>query len=75
MHDLVHDLAVLVAQTDCCVIKNNTDSITEKVHHVTLFSYSPSEESIPGILCKQKRIQTIFAPSEGNERYAALLVG
>ncbi|MCD7448957.1 hypothetical protein HAX54_047569 [Datura stramonium] len=75
MHDLVHDLAVLVAQTDCCVIKNNTDSITEKVRHVTLFSYSPSEKSIPDILCKQNRIRTIFAPSEGFERYVALLVG
>ncbi|KAH0692769.1 hypothetical protein KY285_019866 [Solanum tuberosum] len=75
MHDLLHDLAVFVAQTDCCVIKNNTDSITEKVRHVTLFSYNPSEESIPGILCEQKRIRTIFAPSEGFERYAALLVG
>ncbi|XP_009775465.1 disease resistance protein RGA2-like [Nicotiana tabacum] len=75
MHDLVHDLAVLVAQTDCRVIKNNTDSITEKVRHVTLFSYSPSEKSIPEILCKQNRIRTIFAPSEGFERYAALLVG
>ncbi|KAH0682321.1 hypothetical protein KY289_020073 [Solanum tuberosum] len=75
MHRLVHDLAVLVAQTDCCVLKKNTDRITEKVRHVTLFSYSPLEESIPGILCKQKRIRTIFAPSEGFERYAALLVG
>ncbi|XP_009587018.1 putative disease resistance protein RGA3 [Nicotiana tomentosiformis] len=75
MHDLVHDLAVLVAQTDCCVIKNNTDSITEKVRHVTLFSYSPAEKSIPEILCKQNRIRTVFAPSEGFERYAALLVG
>ncbi|KAM3338449.1 putative disease resistance protein RGA1 [Capsicum galapagoense] len=75
MHDLVHDLAVLVAQTDCCVIKNNTDSITEKVRHVTLFGYSPSEESIPEILCKQNRIRTIFAPSEGVGRYAAVLIG
>ncbi|XP_016483503.1 disease resistance protein RGA2-like [Nicotiana tabacum] len=75
MHDLVHDLAVLVAQTDCCVIKNNTDSITEKVRHVTLFSYSPAEKSVPEILCKQNRIRTVFAPSEGFERYAALLVG
>ncbi|KAH0678766.1 hypothetical protein KY284_019851 [Solanum tuberosum] len=75
MNRLVHDLAVLVAQTDCCVLEKNTDRITEKVRHVTLFSYSPSEESIPGILCKQKRIRTIFAPSEGFERYAALLVG
>ncbi|XP_060184152.1 putative disease resistance protein RGA1 [Lycium barbarum] len=75
MHDLVHDLAVLVAQTDCCVIKSNTESITEKVRHVTLFSYSPSEESIPEILCKRNRIRTIFAPSEGFERFASLLVG
>lgn len=75
MHDFVHDLAVLVAQTDCCVIKNNTDSVTEKVRHVTLFSYSPSEECIPEILSKRNRIRTLFAPSEGFERYAALLVG
>ncbi|CAN4107214.1 unnamed protein product [Withania somnifera] len=75
MHDLVHDLAALVAQTDCFVIKNNTDSINEKVRHVTFFSYHPSEESIPESLCKQNRIRTIFAPSEGFERYADLLVG
>ncbi|KAL3740425.1 hypothetical protein ACJRO7_021672 [Eucalyptus globulus] len=66
MHDLVHSLAMIVAQDDCSVIGLDTVEISERVRHIS-FSTSSLEgisnfDGVPPVLRKStsKRLHAIY---------------
>lgn len=62
MHDLIHDLAQIVAGTDCAIAgSTDTGNISERVHHISFQhpSYSPD---IPKHLLEAKSMRTFFLP-------------
>ncbi|XP_050376438.1 putative disease resistance protein RGA3 [Argentina anserina] len=68
MHDLVHDLAISVAQVECSSEKNRPDasSIThKKVRHVSIprDDLCMKEERVPNYLLQLKKVWTILFPN------------
>ncbi|KAA8517257.1 hypothetical protein F0562_017491 [Nyssa sinensis] len=59
MHDLVHDLAQLVASTECLIVNLDTKtSIPEKVRHVSFYDTDLSSKAFPRWLLKAEKLRS-----------------
>ena len=65
IHDLAHDLALSVAQSECLIIDCQTQNISKKVWHLSYFDNTWQNENVLKCLQKSKSIRTIFCPIEG----------
>ncbi|XP_037497018.1 putative disease resistance protein RGA3 [Jatropha curcas] len=65
MHDLVHDLAVSVAQSECSTVNFLTPSVDEKVRHLSFSGSNLPSQQVPKFLHKLKKVRTIFFPVRG----------
>ncbi|XP_071911544.1 disease resistance protein RGA2 [Coffea arabica] len=73
MHDLVHDLAVSVAQNERSVPYKNFGNSTEKMRHISLHNYSSIKNKLP--VLKLKKIRTLFLPHAGSEKESTVAIG
>ncbi|XP_011001558.1 PREDICTED: putative disease resistance protein RGA3 [Populus euphratica] len=65
MHDLIHDLARLVAGTECSIITAHSKIPSKKVRHVSVFglpenSSSKVKDSISELLCNATKLRTLY---------------
>ncbi|KAG6742100.1 hypothetical protein POTOM_055386 [Populus tomentosa] len=67
MHDLIHDLARLVAGTECSIITAHPKIPGKKVRHASVFgsgspenSSSKVKDSISEFLCNAKKLRTLY---------------
>ncbi|KAL4600968.1 hypothetical protein ACB092_11G238200 [Castanea dentata] len=64
IHDLMHDLAILVAGLESTTFEINGKNIEEKTYHVSFgFDFDPSKQ-IPTSLFKASRIRTFLLPCQ-----------
>uniref|UniRef100_A0A7N2N2M1 Uncharacterized protein n=1 Tax=Quercus lobata TaxID=97700 RepID=A0A7N2N2M1_QUELO len=61
MHDLIHDLAHYVSETDCILVDSNAKNVKEKGHHLSFPFYNISffEENL-STLVKANKIRTFI---------------
>ncbi|KAK8713033.1 hypothetical protein V6N13_148260 [Hibiscus sabdariffa] len=59
MHDLLHDLALLVSKNECCLANSFKQSITPSIRHVSLINSDSSEESASAFLNKLGHVRTL----------------
>ncbi|KAK4591993.1 hypothetical protein RGQ29_016460 [Quercus rubra] len=64
IHDLMHDLAILVARPESTTFEINGKSIEEKTHHVSFGFDLDSSKQIPTSLFKASRIRTFLLPCQ-----------
>ena len=64
MHDLIHDLAELVAMVDCKLINRDGKNVDEKIRHVScpLFDHSSFIETLI-LSVKAEKIRTLLLTS------------
>nr|XP_023923952.1 putative disease resistance protein RGA4 [Quercus suber] len=62
MHDLMHDLAILVSGTESVILNSSEENIIEKVHHVS-FDLVDSSRQFSMLMPNQRKIRTILAYS------------
>ena len=61
MHDLIHDLASFISQTECTVIDCVSPTVSRMVRHVS-FSYDLDEKEILRVVGELNDIRTIYFP-------------
>ncbi|XP_034710159.1 putative disease resistance protein RGA3 isoform X1 [Vitis riparia] len=61
MHDLMHDLASFISQTECTVIDCVSQTVSRMVRHVS-FSYDLDEKEILRVVGELNDIRTIYFP-------------
>ncbi|XP_050261366.1 putative disease resistance protein RGA3 isoform X5 [Quercus robur] len=61
MHDLIHDLAQYVSETDCTLVDSNAKNVKEKGHHLSFPFYNVSffEENLSKLV-KANKIRTFM---------------
>ncbi|XP_059463050.1 putative disease resistance protein RGA3 isoform X2 [Corylus avellana] len=57
MHDLIHDLAILVAQGECSVVDSDNNDIAGIVHHL---AFSKIGQEVPKCLDKLTNVRTVM---------------
>jgi hypothetical protein len=65
IHDLAHDLALSIAQSECLIMNCQTQNISKKVWHFSYFDNTWQNEKVLKCLQKSKSIRTIFSPIPG----------
>ena len=66
MHDLMHDLAILVPGMESVILNSSGENVIEKVHHLSFdLVDSLSQFSIP--VANKRKIQTILVASVGGK--------
>ena len=65
IHDLMHDLAKLVAGQESTTLGINSENIVEKTHHLSVGFDLGLSSQIPTLLFKAKRIRTFIVPTLG----------
>ncbi|KAL7194472.1 hypothetical protein ACSBR1_034820 [Camellia fascicularis] len=66
MHDLVHDLAQSMAQTECITMKFHNQEISSMVRHVSFLGCDYlSGRELPEPVLKLEKLRTIFFPRDG----------
>nr|XP_023906174.1 putative disease resistance RPP13-like protein 1 [Quercus suber] len=75
VHDLMHDLAKLVAESDCATFYSKVEDIHEKTLHVSFdrMFLSSLEMEIPISLYKASRIRTFHLPNQSG--YQDIILG
>ncbi|XP_030949108.1 putative disease resistance protein RGA4 [Quercus lobata] len=66
MHDLMHDLAISVAGTECTVLHSTEENIGKNVRHVS-FNLLDSSMQFPIIKFEGKRIRTVLGHRRGRD--------
>ncbi|KAJ9159472.1 hypothetical protein P3X46_024979 [Hevea brasiliensis] len=64
MHDLMNDLATLVAGTESNVMNLNVGNIDKKTRHVSCDFHLDSPSQVPTYLLNAKRLRTFLLPSQ-----------
>ncbi|GMI65032.1 hypothetical protein like AT3G14470 [Hibiscus trionum] len=65
MHDLLHDLALLVAKNECCLVNSFKQSIAPSIRHVCLINSDSSDQSASEFLNKLGHVRTLRFPYMG----------
>ncbi|KAL7204419.1 hypothetical protein ACSBR2_017483 [Camellia fascicularis] len=60
MHDLIHDLAQLVAGTDCFIVNTNVENMSERTYHVAFDSISCSSREVSTFMINARKIRTLI---------------
>ena len=61
MHDLIHDLAVSIAQGECSVVDSGSKDIARTVRHLS-FSAKDLGQEVPKCLDKLTKVRTVMSP-------------
>ncbi|MBA0613458.1 hypothetical protein Godav_013889 [Gossypium davidsonii] len=64
LHDLMHDLAQLIAGSDCSMVDLDCENISERTHHVSLSAELDSSWKIPTTLLNANKIRTFLLPMQ-----------
>ncbi|KAL0007305.1 hypothetical protein SO802_008807 [Lithocarpus litseifolius] len=64
MHDLMHNLAILVSGTESAILNSSGENVIEKVHHVS-FDLVDSSRQFSILMPNKRKIRTILAASVG----------
>jgi hypothetical protein len=64
IHDLMHDLAILVAGLENRTCGINGESVVEKTHHMSFGFHLTSSSQIPNSLSKVGRMRTFLLPNQ-----------
>ncbi|KAL3533785.1 hypothetical protein ACH5RR_007306 [Cinchona calisaya] len=75
MHDLIHDLAALVAQNECSTLDKNRGNLIEKIRHVSPYNCSIVKRELPNPVLKLRKVRTVFLPHEGIGSESTVLFG
>ncbi|TYI93868.1 hypothetical protein E1A91_D02G164300v1 [Gossypium mustelinum] len=62
LHDLMHDLAQLIAGSDCSMVDLDCENISERTRHVSLSAKLDSSWKIPTTLLNANKIRTFLLP-------------
>ncbi|KAL4353364.1 hypothetical protein GQ457_06G016740 [Hibiscus cannabinus] len=65
MHDLLHDLALVVAKSECCLVNSYKQNITPSIRHVCLTNSDSSDVSASNFLGKLGHVRTLRFPNMG----------
>ncbi|KAL4597179.1 hypothetical protein ACB092_12G216300 [Castanea dentata] len=65
IHDLAHDLALSLAQSECLIINCQIQNISKKVWHLSYVDNSWQNENVLKCLQKSKGLRTILSVVEG----------
>ncbi|KAK3446900.1 hypothetical protein EUGRSUZ_A02524 [Eucalyptus grandis] len=68
MHDLIHDLAISVAQTESCsMTKKRTQDISPSTQHISFFNtFDVPKDEVRGCLSKLSRVRTVVFEKLGS---------
>ncbi|XP_060670023.1 putative disease resistance protein RGA1 [Ziziphus jujuba] len=66
MHDLMHDLAISVAGSECTMLSLSHTNIDEGMRHVSFDCNIDSPQRISTLLNQAKRIRTILLPNQAS---------
>ncbi|PON96543.1 NB-ARC domain, LRR domain containing protein [Trema orientale] len=73
MHDLMHDLAILVAGTECANLDlNHEGNVDKDTHHVSLDFSLNSLEKIPTPLVQASRMRTILLFDQSSKKESGI---
>ncbi|XP_038687082.1 putative disease resistance protein RGA3 [Tripterygium wilfordii] len=64
MHDLVHDLALSVAQGECSMVTVRSKNISEGIRQMSFFDQALLDKKIPEFLRKSSHLRTILFQSK-----------
>ncbi|MBA0556394.1 hypothetical protein Golob_026499 [Gossypium lobatum] len=64
LHDLMHDLAQLIAGSDCSMVDLDCENISERTRHVSLSAKLDSSWKIPTTLLNKNKIRTFLLPMQ-----------
>ncbi|KAH9679142.1 hypothetical protein WN943_027452 [Citrus x changshan-huyou] len=67
MHDLMHDLALLVAKDEFLVVNSDCQSIPKSVRHLS-FAANASRNNFSSLLSDLGRVRTIFFSTDDDEK-------
>ncbi|KAH9679163.1 hypothetical protein KPL71_026014 [Citrus sinensis] len=68
MHDLMHDLALLVAKDEFLVVNSDCQSIPKSVRHLSFAAANASRNNFSSLLSDQGRVRTIFFSTDDDEK-------
>ncbi|KAE8796802.1 disease resistance protein RGA2 [Hordeum vulgare] len=76
IHDLLHDMAQLVSEHDCFVIKNMSDfqKVPQDVRHLSILSSTKFDRSTLLSLCKHTKLRTLFCNKSLRNKTVASVV-
>nr|XP_023914358.1 putative disease resistance protein RGA1 [Quercus suber] len=72
MHDLMHDLAKLIAESNCATFYSKEEGIHEKTRHVSFDTMFLSSSGIPILIYKASRLRTFHLSSQSHYQYGIL---
>ncbi|KAH9648411.1 hypothetical protein KPL70_025574 [Citrus sinensis] len=68
MHDLMHDLALLVAKDEFLVVNSDCQFIPKKVRHLSFVAANASRNDFSSLLSDLGRVRTIFFSTDDDEK-------